>query len=128
MKRKLLLICTLACLILAIFACKKDENSFGSVVISKFELIPETNTAPANVLVVYEFTIKDKGEISYYFPGGTCTNCGISSSGFKEFFMGDSNHKDTLKLFYANSGTYEVRLDVKYGNTYSKNFTLTEAN
>jgi hypothetical protein len=38
--------------------------------------------------------------------------------------FGDGTFTAADTLFYLNPGTYEIRLEVKDGETYSKSFTL----
>lgn len=119
-----------ALVLLMLTACNKGII-FNKIDISKIEVIPENNTTPTQVLIITE--IEGNGSILYttYTDGAYWTLDGteedvtesgmthaISRKGGKEAII------DTTIVYYRTPGTYEVRVEIKEGDTYSETFTL----
>ena len=126
MKSKFLIMFVAIFSIAIINGCKKDEIK-KSLIISNFEVKPESNITPTKVLVIYDAKVENYGEYTLYCQGAyNSLSESDAFNGGKGVYAGNYLKTDTIKLFYLHSGTFEISLVVDNGTTLSKNFTLTE--
>lgn len=108
---------------LASISCEKDDDT---IKINEFKVEPQSDTAPTEVLVIYEKTVKGGFTYKFIINGAysalengyaydTLTATGMAKK--------ETTRIDTLKLYYLSPGTYDVILEAG-GKKYSDSFSL----
>ncbi|NOZ36450.1 MAG: hypothetical protein GXO80_14280 [Chlorobi bacterium] len=122
-------------IVLLIFtACKNDFFKFNNLEISGLEIKPSSDTVPA-VVMIYVDGSGDRGKINYkiYHEGAYCSMYGSEADTINSFSMSiDYSYildkkvlgRDSFVTFYRHPGTYEVKLVVEDGDTFTETFTL----
>lgn len=102
-------------------ACEKE--TIRKFEFKVFDVLPEADTVPTKVLV--KTCVIYCGEYTYFHDGAYNSFSPTDTTNQETWnACGDGTYTSTDTLFYLNPGTYEIRLDVKDGESYSKSFTL----
>lgn len=104
-----------------------EKNNEATIKINEFKVVPQSYTAPAQVLITSKITTLGLVKTRYISVGAYSSLINGTPRDTSEYSVTmstrDVTNFDTLRLYYLSAGKYDVILETN-GNKHTETFTL----